>query len=374
MSTTVAGRRLIVFAPTPPPVFGHSVLTLSILAALDRLGLLAAHFDTRDDRSLANLNRFDLENLRLGLLAAWRLIVLMRRHPDAGVYLQISQGRWGFLRDALWIWIARAFRRPVYVHLLGGRFRRFHDESGMLMRVLIRATVRQAVALWVLTPSLRICFEGLADPGRVKVLETVVDDPMLDIGKLDSAAQDVSALRILFLSNLRDGKGHDDLLAALGRLGGRAAGWHVRLVGEYDERSRLEVETWNGSRPDLSVRVELAGPRTGTAKARELAWADVFAFPTRYRNEGQPLVVLEALAAGLPIVSTRHRGIPDTVREDREALLVEPGDVEGFAAALARMAEDPELRARLGTAGRLRYVDQYSPPRLAVDLAQLLRM
>ncbi len=179
-------------------------------------------------------------------------------------------------------------------------------------------------------------------------------------------------MRILFLSNLRDGKGHDDLLAALGRLGERAAGWHVRFVGEYDEQTRAEFEEWVGAHPDPAPRVELVGPRTGAAKARELAWADLFAFPSRYRNEGQPLVVLEALAAGLPIVSTRHRGIPDTVREEREALLVEPGDVEGLSAALLRLAEDPELRARLGAAGRSRYVDQYSPPRLEGDLAQLL--
>lgn len=91
--------------------------------------------------------------------------------------------------------------------------------------------------------------------------------------------------------------------------------------------------------------MELVGTRTGAAKAREFAWADVFAFPTRYRNEGQPLVVLEALAAGLPIVTTRHRGIPETVRGGREALLVEPGDVEGLALALVRMAADPDLRA-----------------------------
>ncbi len=66
-------QRLIVMAPTPPPIFGHSVLTLSVLASLRRLGLLAAHVDTRDDRSLDNLNRLDVENVRLGLLAAWRL-------------------------------------------------------------------------------------------------------------------------------------------------------------------------------------------------------------------------------------------------------------------------------------------------------------
>ena len=365
-------RRLIVLAPTPPPVFGHSVLTLSVLASLRRLGLLAEHIDIRDARSLANLNHLDAENVRIGLLAERRLIASMLRHPDAAVYVQVSQGLWGFLRDALWVWTARALRRKVYIHLLGGRFRDFHDDSGPLMRALIRATVRQGEALWVLTPSLRECFDGLADPARVEVLENVVADPMAELAGARENGPMAGPPRILFLSNLREGKGYDDLLGALARLGEDAAGWHVRFVGEYDDAARAELEEWVESRIDPEVRVELAGSTTGSAKARELAWADVFAFPSKYRNEGQPLVVLEALAAGLAIVSTRHRGIPDTVREEREALLVEPGDVAGLASALARVDGDEELRSRLGAAARVRYEDRYSSRRLDEGLEELL--
>lgn len=364
-------QRVIAMAPTPPPVFGHSVLTLSVLASLRRLGLLAGHVDTRDDRSLDNLNRLDVENVRLGLLAAWRLLVLMRRHRDAGLYVQISQGRWGFMRDALWIWLASAARRPVYIHLLGGRFREFHDESGPLMRLLIRSTIRRARASWVLTPSLKGSFEGIAEPSRVGVLGCKVADPMEGYEPPEPDTRG-GPPRILFLSNLRPGKGHDDLLAALTALGERAAGWQVRLVGEHDPETGERVRAWIGSRPQPGAEVELIGARTGAAKAEQLAWADVFAFPTSYRNEGQPLVVLEAMAAGLAIVATRYRGIPDTVRDDREAMLVDVGDVGALAAALERVATRPELRERLGTAARARYEERFVPERLDSEFAALL--
>jgi glycosyltransferase involved in cell wall biosynthesis len=365
-----AGQRLIVVAPTPPPVFGHSVLTLSVLASLRRLGLLAAHVDTRDDRSLDNLNRLDFENVRLGLLAAWRLLGQIRRHPDAGVYVQISQARLGFLRDGLWIWIAAAARRPVYVHLLGGRFHEFHDESGPLMRRFIRATVRRARSCWVLTPSLRSCFDGIADPERVDVFGGTAEDPFA--GRPANVRPAGDGLRLLFLSNLREGKGHDVLLAALSRLGADAAGWQVRLVGEADSAVARRIDSWVRSRPESSLGIELVGPRTGSAKADELAWADVFVFPTSYRNEGQPIVVLEAMAAGLAIVSTRHRGIPDMVRDGEEAMLAEPGDVKGFADALATLAADPDLRERLGRAARRRYEERFVPERMDDQLAPLL--
>lgn len=372
MSEPGPAERLIVLAPTPPPVFGQSVVTLCLLASLRRLGLLAGHVDTRDDRTLDNLNRLDLENVRLGLLAAWRLLGLMRRERHAAVYVQISQGRWGFLRDALWIWLARAGRRRVYVHLHGGRFDEFHAGSRWPMRMLIGATMAQAHQLWALTPGLRRCFDGLAPAARVRVLENVVDDPTLARGLLGPRRRVGGGLRILFLSNLREGKGHEDLLAALVRLGPRAAGWQVRLVGQFDETTRLAVEEVVAERIDPSVRVRLTGTLVGVDKARELDRADLFAFPTRYRNEGQPLVLLEALAAGLPIVTTRHRGIPDTVRAGREALLIEPGDVAALEAALVLLADDEGLRTRLGSAARSRYEERYAPERLDDGLRELL--
>ncbi len=365
-------QRVIAMAPTPPPVFGHSVLTLSVLDSLRRLGLLAGHVDTRDDRSLDNLNRLDVENVRLGLLAAWRLVVHMRDQRDAGLYVQISQGRWGFMRDALWIWLAIAARRPVYIHLLGGRFGEFHDESGALMRALIRATIGRARALWVLTPSLKASMRGIAEPSRIGVLGCKVADPLEAYEPQPERSGRGGPPRILFLSNLRPGKGHEELLAALAELGERAAGWQVRLVGEHDRETGERVRAWIRSRPQPGPEVELIGSRTGAAKAEQLAGADVFAFPTSYRNEGQPLVVLEAMAAGLAIVATRHRGIPDTVRDDREAVLVDVGDVSALAAALERVATQPALRERLGSAARSRYEERFVPERLDGELAALL--
>jgi glycosyltransferase involved in cell wall biosynthesis len=79
-------------------------------------------------------------------------------------------------------------------------------------------------------------------------------------------------------------------------------------------------------------------------------------------SEGTPVSILEAGASGLPVVSTRHAGIPDVVLDGVTGLLVEEGDVEGMACALVRLALDPDLAARLGQAARQRIAEHFSLP------------
>jgi glycosyltransferase involved in cell wall biosynthesis len=90
-------------------------------------------------------------------------------------------------------------------------------------------------------------------------------------------------------------------------------------------------------------------------------------------NEGTPVSAIEALAAGRPVVATRVGGVPDVVREGEDGFLVEPGDVDALADRLARLAADPELRARLGAAGRARVIPRYSVERLVDDIDLLYR-
>jgi glycosyltransferase involved in cell wall biosynthesis len=98
---------------------------------------------------------------------------------------------------------------------------------------------------------------------------------------------------------------------------------------------------------------------------------DVFVLPSG--NEGTPVTAIEALASGCPVVATRVGGVPDVVTDGEDGFLVDPGDVEGLAASLARLANDPALRARMGGAGRERMRSRYAVDRLIDDVDRLYR-
>jgi len=143
-----------------------------------------------------------------------------------------------------------------------------------------------------------------------------------------------------------------DVLAALGvlhRRGDLPPHWIWVLVGKGPEREPLE-RALHLLGAGASGHVLMPGWLGERLLHALYARADVFLHAPRY--EGSSLVTLEAMAHGLPVVATRTGGIPDKVVDGQTGCLVEPGDVTALAAALAGLAGDGALRARLGRAGR----------------------
>jgi glycosyltransferase involved in cell wall biosynthesis len=361
--------KLVVVGPSPPPFHGVAVMTLELIAALDELDALAGHLDTRDPRPVATIGRLDPRNVLLGLKHSWQLHRLLRRVRGSDVCVPISQGTWGFLRDAVLVAVARAHGRKVFLHLHGGHLNEFFRQSKPPLRAIIRLVLAQAHQAWALTPALCSQFDGFVTQDRVRCIENVVPDALPDDATRRSSV--ARRFRLLFLSNLHPQKGVFDLVAALRELGAKAQGWEVRLVGEVVPQVEQRLLGEIARLPIGSPTVSITGPRYDLNKLAQYAWADAFVFPTA-QDEGQPLVLLEAMSAGLPIVATRHAGIEDTIRHGREGLLVRRHDVHDLAASLALLARDRDLRDTLSSAARKRYECRYRPARLVCDIAEAL--
>jgi colanic acid/amylovoran biosynthesis glycosyltransferase len=127
----------------------------------------------------------------------------------------------------------------------------------------------------------------------------------------------------------------------------------------------------------LEPAVSLAGRASQVEVAGLLRQARAFVQHSRVApdgdSEGSPVAVMEAQLSGLPVVSTRHGGIPEVVLEGETGLLVEEGDVVGMAAAMARLATSPDLAARMGCHGRARVAAKFTTGHHLEQVARLLR-
>jgi glycosyltransferase involved in cell wall biosynthesis len=158
----------------------------------------------------------------------------------------------------------------------------------------------------------------------------------------------------------------DVLLHAFARLRGQGVDAKLCMVGDGPDRTRVE---------ELAAELDLVRHAVFTGYQEDVgpffSAFDVFVLPSA--NEGTPVTAIEALASGCPVVATRVGGVPDVVRDGEEGILVEPGDEEGLADALHRLAAVPEIRARMGEAGRGRMLERYAVGRLIDDVDRLYR-
>jgi colanic acid/amylovoran biosynthesis glycosyltransferase len=167
-------------------------------------------------------------------------------------------------------------------------------------------------------------------------------------------------LRIVCVGTLHAVKGQAHLVEACRLLAARGVRFRCRFAGDGPDRAMLAARI---AAAGLQDRVELLGGRTRPEIAEELRRADVLVAPSvptsDGRREGLPVVLVEAMSTGLPVVASRLSGIPELVEDDVTGLLAPPGDAAALAGALARLAADPALRARLGAAGRERILREF---------------
>jgi glycosyltransferase involved in cell wall biosynthesis len=161
-------------------------------------------------------------------------------------------------------------------------------------------------------------------------------------------------------------KGQHDTIAAFARIAGRERTAHLVIVGEGTLRPSLEAEA---AQSGFGDRIHFTGRRTDVPQL--LAAADVFVHPSR--QEGFGLAVLEASAAGLPVVAYADGGILELVANGETGILVPVGDIAALASALDHMISDPDAARRLGRAGRDRVATVFRPERPAHEFATLLR-
>ena len=170
-----------------------------------------------------------------------------------------------------------------------------------------------------------------------------------------TTAQASDERRIVFLGRLEHRKGADVAVRAFRMLAAERPGLHLRVLGDGPLRATLERLAAD-AHADVAARVELAGRVDPSELPGLLADADVAVLPAR-GGESFGIVLLEAMAAGVPIVATDIPGYRAVAREGREALLVPPDDARALADALARLLDDDALAERLRAAGRTRALE-----------------
>jgi glycosyltransferase involved in cell wall biosynthesis len=267
-------------------------------------------------------------------------------------------------------------RPEVVVHTFHGHVLRgyFGPLKSGAFRLLERLLARVTTRLIAVSPQVRddLVALGVAPPEKFSVVRLGIElAERLETAEegLDARARlGIGAERFVvgWVGRMTGVKRTDDVLEALRLLRERGVDAVLLMVGDGPDRDHVEQRASELGIVRHCLFLGYQEDVSGWYRA-----FDAMILPSA--NEGTPVVVIEALAAGCPVVATSVGGVPDVVREGVDGFLVPMGDTEALAERLARLAEDPALRARMGAAGRESVPARYAVERLVGDIDELYR-
>ncbi len=343
---------------------GPSVATAVILESNLKDAFELVHLNTSDHRDLDKIGAIDFRNIYLAfkhyVLLFWMLIT---RWPDM-VYIPVSQTTIGYFRDAGFILTAKMFRRKVLCHLRGGYFKNWLDSSSRLTRFFVKKIHRLVDGQIVLGESLKHLFTDILEEKKIFVVPNGGSFRMAS-----ELSDDKKEFRVIYLANFISTKGILDTLKGMLIVQKQCPGIEAVFAGSWhDDVTKNEFYRILENNPGMRVTVK--EKVIGEEKTGLLASSDVFVFPTCYPFEGHPWVIVEAMAAGLPIISTDQGAIAEYVIDGENGFIVEKRNPQQIAEKIIEMFEDTAMRRRMGEQNREHYLCNFTEEKMVEKMSR----
>lgn len=351
-------EKIIFIGPVPPPYMGPSFATKIILNSNLNKKFELIHLDTSDHRDLSYLGAIDLQNIFLSLKhylqLVWLIIIIWPRM----VYIPISQTTVGYLRDSGFILISKIFGRKVICHLRGGNFKNWYNSAKSITQWFVRNVHSHVDGQIVLGKSLKYMFSDIMS------LEKIFVVPNGGNYRFNSrSSKENTNIKILYLSNFIRSKGILETLQAVPDVLKKNSRVEFIFAGQWrDLNTKNDFRRFLEIYPGLPVFV--MGPVFAKEKYNLLSTSDIFVFPTYYPPEGHPWVIVEAMAAGLPIISTDQGAITESVIDGVNGFIVQKQNPTQIAEKVKLLIEDLELRKKMGQVSRRLYLENFTEEKM----------
>jgi glycosyltransferase involved in cell wall biosynthesis len=344
-------KRILFLIQLPPPIHGVSLMNQKLIESRlvnDTFEIETVKFHFAQD--LSSIAQISFIKIFKVFIYAFEILRKSLGKKIDLAYFTIAPTGIAFYRDLLYVLILKTLRLKILFHLHGKGISQ-KIRSSRTHRVLYR---------WAFKDSKVICLS--------KRLATDIQDiystkPFVVANGIDlqsTATIEIENLtgkpQILFISNYFTSKGILDLIEALRIVKDQGLAFTSKLVGAPGDLSTENLRN-RVQQAGLKNQVRICGPLYGADKIQALKESDIFVHPSH--NDAFPLVILEAMQFGLPIITTDEGGIPDMICPGKTGVLVTKGDVKSLANEIAALLQDPQRSRAMGLYGRSRFLQQY---------------
>ena len=337
--------KILFIAPLPPPVTGHSLASEIFLD----------HLAKKHEVDVVNLSKDSLENgvssvARIGqIFGVFKSVLAKEKSADA-IYFTISESIAGNVKDIIIYLICSGSLHKMAIHLHGGSIKKLIFDRHRLLFRINRYFIRRLGCVIVLGSSHIETFTDIIPRDKIHIVPNCAADELcIEATRLLEKYDHVPPLRILFLSNLIRGKGHEELLEAFMALDDTLKDQvNINFAGSFEseEQEKEFLELTHGHR-----QVRYHGIVQGTEKKNLLFRSHVLCLPTSL-FEGQPMCILEAYASGCVVVTTNQGGIRDIFQDGINGFEVQQKSAASIKRAIEKILGNPNQLLSLAETNR----------------------
>lgn len=369
--------RVLFIAPLPPPVHGSAVVSQQIKdSKIINDAFCCDWVNLSTSRNMEEIKHFKFIKLwRMFLSFVSILWLLMTRHHDL-CYIALTCHGKPFLKDMPFALLCKIFHKKIVIHQHNKGMS--NDVDRLPYRWLLPMVYRNAKVIllsWRLYPDIEKVVrkeDVIICPNGINVIDSGIEDNSSELYVYNDNKDINKTPRLLFLSNLIESKGVIVLLDALKILKERGYSFQCDFVGgetkDIDAKRFAEEVNNRG----LNRVAFYKGKKYGKEKWDVFKQSDIFIFPTYYDNECFPLVILEAMAHHLPVVTTNEGGIPDIVENGKNGLICERKNPDTLADCIAVLLNDKILRRKMGDEGYKILKERYTEEQFEERMLEIL--
>jgi glycosyltransferase involved in cell wall biosynthesis/GT2 family glycosyltransferase len=325
--------------------------------------------------------KFDIWNIALTIINFVKFVYLIFKHNPDLIYSHLAQNRYGFLRDSLFILCSDFFGIKNCIHFHGEAFRRFYITQPKIIKLYIRFILKKIDKLIVLGKNLKKQFHNLVNDKKIIHIYNAVKIKNNFI--FCRKNKDEENLKVTFIGYISKAKGAVDVVKAAALVAHHTENRIIfELYGPIIDRERniaFLTKPDNAShrikeiieKEGLRHKITLGPVLNPDSKIQVLENSDIFVFPSY--SEGCGIVVLEAMAAGLPIIMSRVGALPEILKESINCFFINPGDYKNLAEKILLLSRNANLRNEMGKNNKKLIATFFNSERFEKDIENAWR-
>jgi len=236
------------------------------------------------------------------------------------IYITPGQTFFGIAKYTLFILLSSILKKEIIIHVHGNYLGKQYSELSGIKKKFFHFLISKFTKGIILSRSLKNNLSPFLKTENIHVLNNFAQDFLYN----HTEEKSFKELKICYLSNLMEEKGILQLLDALIILEEKKISYSAKIAGNIDENLKEIIRNKISSLKNT----QYLGVVKGIEKRELLNWSTIFVLPTFYKMEGQPISILEALATSNVIISTKHAGIPDIIKHEKNGFLMETNKVD----------------------------------------------